>query len=121
MRVKLTSPVNKMNLNAILFHSFRRQILIRSTGLHLRHDPTAFRDEQIGDQIRADQIISSGRAHRLLGDIVLCDFYFAGDGVDIGVGRSDADTFRIEIKSAHRLVAELRRRDREDSGTRADV
>ena len=89
--------------------------------MQLRHNPPPPGDEQVGNKIGADQIISPRWMNRQPGRIAVDDFYCVFNAVHPRIRECDAHGFGIKIKGAHRLITEFRRCNREDSRTGADI
>src|SRR5665213_374584 len=123
------SPGNGQFQPAVLksllnFRKFRRQNPGHdqsAAAFHLRRDFLFFRDQQVGNQIRAHQIELLLRFRRQFRHVVALDLQFSLDAVHPRIGLCDADGRRVKIKRAHRLKTEFCRRDGQDSRAGADV
>lgn len=92
--------------------------------MQLRRHPAPLRDEKMGIQVRADQVVLLpllSWTERQFYYIAPLDLQFSLDAVDAGISASDADRFRVKIQRQHRRVAQLRRGNGQNPGAAAEV
>ena len=93
----------------------------RSTTIQLCGNPPSFGDKQVGNQIRANQIVLSSGAERELCHVAARNSQFFVNAVCAGIGARDTNRFGVKINRMNRLVAKLCRRNRQNSRTGAEV